>query len=63
MSDANDNLMVNYSIKLNEGQLDDATKANMTELMNMGFYDFEKNLKLLQDNDNNMDQVLDKIMV
>lgn len=63
MSDANDNLMVNYSIKLNEGQLDGAIKANMIELMNMGFYDFDKNLKLLQDNDNKMDEVLDKIMV
>lgn len=63
LSDANDNLMVNYSIKLNERQLDGAVKANMLELMNMGFYDFEKNLKLLQDNNNNMDEVLDKIMV
>ena len=34
----------------------------MIELMNMGFYDFDKNLKLLQENDNKMDEVLDKIM-
>ena len=53
--------MVNYSIKLNERQLDEATKTNLIELMNMGFYDFDKNLKLLQENGNQLDDALDKL--
>jgi predicted transcriptional regulator len=51
-----------YFERLSGKDYNQMLKGNLTELMNMGFIDFERNLKLLELNHNNLEVVCSKIL-
>lgn len=51
-----------YLQKLNTAHYNKDFKDNLQNLMSMGFLDFEKNLLLLQQNHNNLEPVLGKLI-
>jgi len=53
---------VAYLEKVQHAHYNKDFKANMEQLMSMGFLDFEKNLQLLQQHYNNLEPVLAKLI-
>ena len=51
-----------YLTSLDQAKYNQEYRANLENLMNMGFYDFKKNLKLLQKHFNNLELVCQKIL-
>ena len=53
---------VSYLEKVQHAHYNKDYKANLEQLMSMGFLDFDKNLQLLQQNYNNLEPVLTKLI-
>ena len=51
---------IEYIEKMHTQDLPDDTKANLIELMNMGYLDFDKNLQMLKQANNNIETVARK---
>jgi len=51
-----------YLTAMEQEQFNQEYKSNMLNLMNMGFFDFKKNLQLLQKHFNNLELVCSKIL-
>lgn len=53
---------VAYMQKVQHAHYNKDFRANMEQLLSMGFLDFEKNLQLLQQHYNNLEPVLAKLI-
>ena len=53
---------IKYTTEMDNSKYDPTFKANLINMMNMGFYDFKKNLELLQKHFNNLELVCQKIL-
>lgn len=53
---------INYMERVNAGGYDLTYKANLINLMNMGFFDFDKNLKTLQNVFGSIDMAMEELL-